>query len=204
MAQDTNHRAADFGKQQIAAVYAKSLLHVAEEDGETAAVLEELHSLVNDVLAKFPDLERTLTSTLIDHEQKEAMLDRVLGKQASPLLLRFLKVLSAHGRLDCLRPIWQALSEQYNKIRGLVEVELRVARRIEPALEKEIADALRQALSAEPVVRVVEDEDLIGGFVIRIGDTVYDGSVATQLRHARNRMVQKSVEMIETRREQLL
>lgn len=204
MAQDGNHRAEDIGQQQVAAVYAKALLLVGEESGQTAELLEQFESLVEDVLDKNPQFERTLTSALISHEDKAALLDRVLGKSAHPTLLNFLKVLSSHGRLDCLRSIWRALAHQYNEIRGRVEVELRAPQTIPAALLAEITKSLQAALSKQPVVSFVEDPDLLGGLVIRVGDTVYDGSVATQLRRAKQSMIQKSVELIETQRDRLI
>ena len=84
---------ADTGKQQIAAVYAKALLGATENAQTTDAVVAELDSLVDDVLAKFPDFEITIGSPRVSPEEKIQVLDRVLGGRASEQLLVFLKVL---------------------------------------------------------------------------------------------------------------
>ena len=93
---------ADVGVEQVADIYAKALLGATESAGRTAAVLDEFDTLLSEVLDGFPRFEAVLTSGLIGHDEKAAALDRVLGKQVSPLLLNFLKVVSRHGRLDCL------------------------------------------------------------------------------------------------------
>ena len=59
------------------------------------ALVEELQSLVDDVLDRFPKLEETLKSSLVSEEQKEQLLTRIFGGKASPEVLNFLKVLVA-------------------------------------------------------------------------------------------------------------
>ena len=68
------------------------------------ALVDELNSVVDDVLERFPKLEQTLKSSLVAAEQKEQLLGRVFGSKASKEVLNFLKVLSRHGRLGLLRP----------------------------------------------------------------------------------------------------
>ncbi len=191
-------------KQRIGAIYAKALLDAHEKTCKSEMLTGELEALVRDVLDPHPAFEQALGSALISHEDKVALLDRVLGGRVSPELLVFLKVLSAHERLDCLRAVQQQVRDQFNQRRGRVEVEVRVVRAIDSVLREEITQKLRSRLNAEPVVRVVEDPELIGGFVIRVGDTVFDGSVRTQLKRARLEMIDRSVELIETRRHELV
>ncbi len=204
MSQTANHRSEDIGQQQIAAVYAKAFLQVAEEAGQTLDLLEAFESLIIDVLDPNPRFESVLTSMLVSPDEKIALLEQVFGRSAPRALLNFLKVIAQHGRLDFLRSIWRGLSHQYKELRGLMEVELRTARPVAAPLLAEITERLQEVFAREPVISQVEDRDLIAGLVVRIGDTVYDGSVATRLRQAKQAMIQKSVELIETQRERLL
>ena len=72
---------ADIGKQQVAAVYAKALIGAAESANATADVVEELDSLVDDVLVKFPDFEITRWGPLVYRmDEKIGMIDRVFGQ----------------------------------------------------------------------------------------------------------------------------
>ena len=194
----------DVGKQQIAAVYAKALLAAHEKTCKTNSLVEELESLVNEVLDQHPQFEQTLASRLIAPEDKEALLERVLADRVSAELLVFLKVLARHERLDCLRAIEYELHKQFNQLKGRVDVEVRVAVPLDEKLQTEITEKLRAQTGSEPVLHVVHDPELIAGLVIRIGDTVFDDSVRTRLDQTRHEMVERSVELIETKRQQLV
>jgi F-type H+-transporting ATPase subunit delta len=187
--------------QHVGAVYAEAILGAAEAAGQTDSLLEEFDSLVADVLDRYPDLERILASALISHEEKLGLLDRVFGAAASPLLLRSLKVISRHGRLDCLRAVHAQCHVLYDRLRGRVPVQLSTATAVDEALAAKIAEQLRPLLGGQPVLTRRVDPELIGGAVVRVSDTVYDGSVATQLENMRKQMIDRSVHEIQSRRD---
>src|SRR5688572_19047662 len=127
MADATHSTTLDPGRQQIGTVYAKAILGAAEKQGLTDVVLEELQSLVEDVLDKLPQLREALQSPRLDAEQKIALLDKAFAGRMQPLLLTSLKVLARHGRLDCLRAILSEAKKIHNEIRGRVEVRVATA-----------------------------------------------------------------------------
>jgi F-type H+-transporting ATPase subunit delta len=192
---------ADVTVEHVAAVYADALLGAAENAGRTEPLLAELDSLVADVLDPFPELEEILTSGVISHEEKEGILDRTLGSRASPLLLDFLKVVSRHGRLDCLRAIQRQAYERYDRMRGRVRVRVITATPLADDLARRIAENVRSLIDGEPVLEQVVDPNVIGGVIVRVGDTVYDGSIASQLEDVRRRMIQRTTHEIQTRRD---
>jgi F-type H+-transporting ATPase subunit delta len=192
---------ADVGVEHIADVYAKALMDTAERAGTTAAVIEEFDAVVREVLDGFPKLEAVLTSALVSPEEKSAVLDRVLKDRASALLVNFLKVVARHGRLDCLRAIHQQTQAFYDKLRNRILVRLRTATPLDAAALERLAQSLRAKLGGEPLFQQETDPSLIGGAVLRIGDTVYDGSVANQLQNLRQQMIEKSVHEIQSRRD---
>ena len=190
---------ADVGVEHIAEVYARALLGAAEKAGQTQAVLEEFDELVSGVLERFPKLEAILTSGLVSHQEKAGILDRVCGPRNSPLLVDFLKVVSRHGRLDCLWAIHRQARLLYDELRGRIRVQLATATPPDDALKNRIAQNLCALLGGEPVVEWVTQAELIGGMVVRVGDTVYDGSVARQLDLVHQQMIQRSVDEIQSR-----
>jgi F-type H+-transporting ATPase subunit delta len=192
---------ADVGVEQVADVYAEALLGAAENAGCTAELLEEFDLLVSDLLGRYPKLEAILGSVLVSHEEKAGILDRVVGPRASPLLVNFLKVVSRHGRLDYLRAIRRQARLLYDQMRGRVRVQLTTATPLSDALASRIAESLRTVVGGEPVLRRVTDPKLIGGAVVRIGDTVYDSSIANQLRTIRQQMIDRSAHEIQSRRD---
>src|SRR4051794_15034026 len=98
-----NSDAVDAGKQHLGTVYAKALLGAAEKVGQADHVVEELESIVADVLNKLPRLDEVMKTPRLTHEERMPILERAFGGRASPTTMIFLKVLSKHGRLNCLR-----------------------------------------------------------------------------------------------------
>ncbi len=192
---------ADVGREQIADIYAEALLRAAEKAGRTEAVLADLDAVVGELLDVHPHLEALLASPLAPHEEKQGLLDRLLGGQIERLLLNFLKVVSRRGRLDCLRAIRRQARLQYDRLRGRVAVQLTTAAPLDDEAAERLKARLQSALGAEPILTRRVDPGLIGGAVVRVGDTVYDGSVASQLELVRQQMIDRSVHEIQSRRD---
>jgi F-type H+-transporting ATPase subunit delta len=186
--------------QQVAAVYAKAFLGAAEKAGQTDAAVEELAS-VAAALAQFPKLEAVLGSALVDHEGKCKLLDRVFGPKVSRLVLDALKVLSHHGRMDIVRAVDQQARELHDALRGRVRVTVQTATPIEDGVSGNFVNSLRKLLGGEPQIDSRVDPALIGGVVLRVGDTVYDGSIARQLRQVREQMITRSIHEIQSGRD---
>jgi F-type H+-transporting ATPase subunit delta len=85
---------------------------------------------------------------------------------------------------------------------GIVPVHVRAAVPLDPADEKALRDRLAAVLAGQPVIHTVVDPELLGGLVISVGDTVYDGSVRTHLRRLREQLLQRSTHEIQSRRDQ--
>jgi len=192
---------ADVGVEHIADVYAKALLAAGENAGQTPQLLAEFDLVVVGILGRYPELQEILASALISHEEKVGILDRVFGPQASPMLMHFLKVVSRRGRLDCLRAIHNQAHELYDRMQGRIDVRLTTATPLGSALAGRIAENLRSLLGGQPVLTRVTDPELIGGAVLRVGDTVYDGSIANQLKTIRQQIIDRSAHEIQSRRD---
>lgn len=187
---------ADIGKQQVASVYAKALVGAAEKSGKLNEVLSELDSLVDDVLVKFPGFEQTLASPRLSSQEKGEIIDRVLGDKASTDLLTFLKVLSRHERLNCLREVRLEAQRLQDQLHNRVAVTVTTAQPLTDQQRDQIVDALQTKLSSEISLSQQVDDNIIGGIVVRVGDTVVDGSVRNQLQQMRSQAVKRVVEQI--------
>ena len=192
---------ADVGAEHIADVYATGLLGAAGKAACCQEVLDEFELFVANVLARYPKFEAILASTLISHDEKTGILDRLLGSTASPTFLNFLKVVSRHGRLDCLGVICRRARKLYEVSQGRIRVQLTTASPLDNAQTAGIATKLRDSLGREPILQTKIDPELIGGIVLQIGDTIYDGSIANQLKVIREQMIDRSVHEIQSRRD---
>ena len=182
MAKSRKNDARDAGRQHLGSVYAKALLGAAEKAGQAQTVVEELEALVSDVLDKLPQLDEALESPRLTHEERLPILERAFGGRMSPTTLTFLKVLSKHGRLDCLRAIARAARQQLNTLQNRVEVIVETAHPLSNALRDRIVGRLTELLGQQVMLTTAINEDLLGGLVVRVGDTVYDASLAARLK----------------------
>jgi len=172
----------DAGRQHLGSVYAKALLGAAEKAGQAEAVVEELESLVSDVLNKLPQLEEALKSPRLAHEERVPILDKAFGGRMSATTLTFLKVVSKHSRLDCLRAIARAARKQLNTLQNRVEVIVETAHPLSNPIRDRIVGRLTELLGRQVLLTTEINPDLLGGLVVRVGDTVYDASLAARLK----------------------
>jgi F-type H+-transporting ATPase subunit delta len=199
---DSEKPQADVGAQRVATVYAKAFLGAAVKSASADALVDEVMAVAG-VLRQFPDLDKVFASALVSEEDKVALLDRLFASQVSTSTLDFLKVLARHGRLELVRVVAWKLQDLYNELRGRVRVEVHTAIPLEPSLSRGLEASLRQLLGGEPQLESAVRPELIGGVVLRVGDTVYDGSVARQLEQVREQMITRSVHEIQSRRDRL-
>jgi F-type H+-transporting ATPase subunit delta len=191
----------EVGAEHVAKVYAEALLHAAENQGLLDAVVEEFDALVVEVLDVHPAFKNLLSALTISPEAMMGILDRSFAGRVSPLFLNFLKVLARHGRLNCLRSVRRQLHDLYDTLRGRVQVQLVTAVPLDEAQSQRIRESLQTVLGREPVIEHVVDPDVIGGAVVRVGDTLYDSTVARQLETLRQQMIDRSVHEIQSRRD---
>jgi F-type H+-transporting ATPase subunit delta len=210
-------RRLDVGAQQLATVYAQAFLDAVTAAAARAApfgadlapadsvrpesVLAELDGFIAEGIDRFPKLEAVLTSALIQPEKKAALLDRVFKGRLSPLLLNFLKVLAHHGRLDILRSVHWAAHKLFDQSRGVVRVAVSSAVALDEPLKIRLTESIRQLVGGTPMLETHVRPELIGGLVMRVGDSVYDGSISTRLNKLRQQMIDRSVHEIQSRRD---
>ncbi len=188
----------DVSAERLARVYAEAALNAAGDQAQQDALMEELEDLRDNVLKREPRVQELLASELISEDDKAAMLDRVFTGRVSPLLSNFLNVLNKHGRLGMLRDVIAAMRKLWETRSGRQPVLLETANPLSPELEQELLASLERVLGADPIVSASVNPDLIAGFVIRVGDRVYDGSVRTRLEAMRKDMVARATEAIQT------
>jgi F-type H+-transporting ATPase subunit delta len=190
----------DLTGQQVAAIYGKAFFGAATSAGLLDASIEEFDSLIADVLNANPPFEQLLANRMIGFEQKIEVLDRVLGPQASPVLLNFLKVLAENERLEYLRPILSEVHRLDDEFKKRVRVQVATATPLAEELKEGLEREIRQRMDLEPELVETTDPGLIGGIVVQIGDTVFDGSIVTELQRMRTRLRARNIEEIETNR----
>lgn len=164
----------------IARRWAEALLLAVEDAGGKA---EEALAELGDLAEALASAEaRALHNPTIRLERRRRALDGLLAAaKASPLVASTLRLALAKGRLGMVGEIAVALGELLDAKANVVRGEGRSAHPLPAELRKEIEDRLGKRIGATPVITWSEDTALLGGFRVRVGDRVWDASLATQL-----------------------
>ncbi|MCA9041515.1 MAG: ATP synthase F1 subunit delta [Planctomycetaceae bacterium] len=189
----------DPGAQAIARVYAEAFLGAAKGDEEAA--LSEYESFVSDVLNQDARFERLLTTQALSREEKGELVNRLLGEHGGSTFGRFLKVLTQKDRLDLVRGIYAEAVELNNQRQGKKRVFITSARPLNEKQLSYLAEKLDAVLPFQPVLETDVNTDLIGGLTIRVGNTVYDGSLRTRLKTLRGQLRERGLHEIQSGRD---
>lgn len=171
----------DTGAEQLGKTYAQALLGAASKAGLTDKVVDQLNQLVDQVLSRNEGLAAAFASPRIDEEEKCRVIDRLFADSYDPMLVRFLKVMASRGRLGQLAAVREGVLALYDELSGQVLAKVSTAVPLDETLRSKIAERLGQTLGKKVRLQEVVDESLIGGMVVRVGDTVFDNSVSGRL-----------------------
>ena len=188
----------DLACERVGAIYGTAFFAAAESSGTTAEAIEQLESLVTDVLSPHPELEQLLANPMIAAKDKLETIDRIFGSVATPMVLDFLRVLARKERLGYLRPILEQVQLLENQRENRRRVEVTTATPLNEQMREQLFKQVHDLLSLEPELVAHVDPEILGGIVLKIGDTVYDGSIVAELERLRTQMMTRGTENIET------
>lgn len=170
----------DVGAEQLGKIYARALLGATEAEGSTDQVIDQLNQVCDEGLANSKELRLAFASPRIDADEKCRVIDRILD-DAHPTLVRFLKVMAKRDRLGHVVAVRNSVSLLHDEMTGRLLAEVRTAVPLTDSIRGDVVNQLAQRFGKSVRLREVVDESLIGGMVVRIGDTVFDSSVASRL-----------------------
>ena len=169
----------------IARRYAKALLLIGKEDGQTETYREELKAF-SDLINRESRLRRAITNPLYGTAVRKNVLKAVLEKLAfSRAMNAFLLLLFDKGRVSFLASINDFYQKLSDELKGVARASLVSATELSSETIEKIRSSLSQKTGKDIVLECEQDPRLIGGIVTRIGDLVLDGSIKTQLLNMR-------------------
>jgi len=189
----------DPSARSIAKVYSQAFLDSAG-DG-IAGALEEFESFLKDVLAANPQFDRMLRTQGLNVEAKLQLLQKTIVPRATPQFGNFLQVVAHHDRLDLLPQIYDLTVREVEQRKGQRRVQVTSASELSSQTLDSIRNSLANALSTQPILETRVDPSLLGGLTIRVGDTVYDGSLKTQVKQLRARLRERCLNEIQRGRD---
>jgi F-type H+-transporting ATPase subunit delta len=169
--------------------YARALHALAVEEHVDDAVQADL-AMLGRTLAGSPELQRFAGDYLIPRGARDRVLTALFASRVHPLLWRFLRFLEVKQRLGLIGGIAGAYAADDESRRGVVRGAVTSAAALDQPRVTAIA-ALASARTGRTVVMSAQvDDALLGGFSLRVGDTVYDYSLAARLRLARKALTE--------------
>jgi F-type H+-transporting ATPase subunit delta len=168
--------------------YAAALADVVMSRGEAREVQEEL-SAWESMMASNSDLLEVFRNPTIPYDQKRNVLNALITRvRVRPTTANFLNVLLHNQRLPDLGEINKRFARELDDRSGFVVAQVTTARPVPSSVQDGLRERLSNLTGRRVRLQFAVDEDLIGGVTTRIGSTVYDGSVRTQLQQIRQRI----------------
>ena len=168
--------------------YANALADVALAQGAADAALKQL----NDVAAAFAasgELRNVLASPAVPREAKHGVIEKIAARAGAGKIIRnFLFVIADHQRTHILPEIVAAFEGVIRQRQGVAEAEISSAVELSAAQKRKFAQTLERITGKKIEAKYSLDPTLLGGAVVRVGDTIYDGSVRSSLNEMRARL----------------
>jgi F-type H+-transporting ATPase subunit delta len=174
-----------------AARYARALLDVAVKESDPERAERELAAFV-DLVRQHPDLQRALANPVVPAADKRAVVQQILERlEPTTPVGKLVLLLASRGRLALLPDLLDVYRERLMEYRNVLSAEVTTAVPLSPERAAQLRQRLAAATGRVVTMTTKVDASIIGGVVTRIGSTVYDGSVATQLAKVRDRLEQR-------------
>ncbi|MEJ5252944.1 MAG: ATP synthase F1 subunit delta [Chthonomonadetes bacterium] len=167
-------------QERVARRYARALFNAALHEQAIQAVDEALQQLLN-TLQEQPSLHRLLVNPLIPRERKQQLVQEAIGRHTHPLVASLLGVLVDKRREPILPEVVREFEELRDEHLGIIRVQATTARPLDEEQQQALIRSLEQRTGKTVLLSLQTDPSLIGGIVVRIGDTIIDGSVRGQL-----------------------
>ena len=171
--------------------YARALFDVALKESSPEQIERELATCL-ELLQGHSELKRVLTTPGVPAAGKRGVL-KVLAERAgfSPPVSKVLLLLADRDRLALLPDLLEVFRERLMEQQQVVRAEVTTAAPLPPDGAAQLQQRLSDATDRRVTITTKVDPSIIGGVVARIGSTVYDGSVATQLTRLRGRLAEQ-------------
>jgi F-type H+-transporting ATPase subunit delta len=173
----------------VPSTYARAFADVIlEKHLDAGKVLQELHTLVQ-LLTNSKELREVWAAPSIPADQKCRLLDAIVEREnVSRPVRNFIAVLIDHKRIPFLQPIVRQLERELNRRLGFAEAEIISARELRDSERQELESEVGKLTGKKVRAHYSKDGSLLGGAVIRVGSTIYDGSVKGQLQRIREQL----------------
>jgi len=175
----------------VVASYAEAIFTVGQAEGASERVEDELFRFGRTIEGDTQLADRMADPSLGAGEKLGIVTDLLAGR-AHPATVSAVAYVVQAGRARQLVAIADALVAISSASRSSTVAEVRTAAELSDDQQRRLADAVGQAVGGQVELRIIHDPQVVGGLVVKVGDTVIDGSVARRLTDLRTALTSSS------------
>ena len=172
--------------EEIAQVYARSLFEVAEEHDRVDVVREQLGQFT-DALAGSREIELFFFSPYFSTEEKKQGLDKAV-EGADDIIRNFLAVLIENHRMPALMRIRREFDQLWREANKMLPVQVTSAVPLDESVHARIGEEIGRQTGRKVELSANVDPDVLGGIVLRVGNSILDASIRTRLERLRKQV----------------
>ncbi len=165
---------------RVAARYAKSFIDLTMEQG----ILEQAYAdmkLVAEVSAENPDFIALLRSPVIKIDKKQAILKEIFGSKINKVSAAYLQLIISRRREMYLPQMAEEFINQYREKKKILTAIIITANGIDDNIRKRVMELVKESGNSEVMLEEKINKNIIGGFILRVGDKQVDASIARKL-----------------------
>ena len=168
--------------------YATAMADIAVAQGAAEPVSEQLAGF-SALYGESGELRNFLASPAVSRESKHRVIEKLLARSGGSKIVRnFLFLIADHQRTYILPEIVAAFEDVVRQRQGIAEAQISSAVELTAAQKAEMAFTLERMTGKRVDAKFSLDPALLGGAVVRLGDTIYDGSLRKRLNEMRARL----------------
>jgi F-type H+-transporting ATPase subunit delta len=171
--------------------YATSLINIAVERNMMDTISGDIELIVS-AMEKSPELSRALGNPVIRPETKSAILDEIFKAKINSETMHFVRFLVKKGRENLLFEVARKFLELRDEKSGIVNVDIRTAFELTEQQKNDLRNKIEKMLNKTARIRIKIEPDVVGGFIAKVNDTVYDASVKHQLEILKQQLLKGS------------
>ena len=172
--------------EEIAAVYARSLFEVAQEQNKLDAVRDQIGAFA-DALDETRELQVFFFSPYFSTPEKQDGLGRAVT-DADDTVVNFLKLLIENHRMPVIFRVRREFDRLWQEENKLLPVQVTSAVALDEATVKHIGDRIAEQTGQKIDITSTVDSDILGGLVVRVGNSILDASIRNRLEQLRKQV----------------
>jgi len=173
--------------EEIAQVYARSLFEVAEEQDKLDVVREQLGQ-VADAVADSRELQTFFFSPYFSTQEKQDGLDKAIT-DADETVRNFLALLLENHRMPVIFRVRREYDRLWEDANKLLPVQITSAVELDPSVAQRVGDEIGRQTGRTVELTSTVDPEVLGGIVVRVGNSIIDASIRTRLENLRKQVV---------------